>query len=170
MTEVQLQFMAADDRMAFREMVEHYWRELMPDADVMQGPGRRDGYFEQRFRFDGAEGRPYWTVVDGQRVGFLMVGIVKSEKRAMVQDFYVRPEDRRKGYGSTMVRALYQQLDARGVQRVDLDVRRDNPGALAFWEAQRFRIALFRLRQYRDPKVGRSYIGALSSDFAGSSE
>ena len=52
-----------------------------------------------------------------------------------------------------------------GVELIECNVRRDNPQALAFWEAQGFRIALYRLRQYRDPKRGTSYVGALSSDF-----
>jgi GNAT superfamily N-acetyltransferase len=117
MTQVQLQQMAADEKAGFREMVERYWRELMPEADILQDSAQRDAYFEQRFRFDDAEGQPYWAVVGGQRVGFLRVVIVKSEKRAVVQDFYLRPEERRKGYGSVLVRALCQQLDAYGVQR-----------------------------------------------------
>lgn len=89
----------------------------------MQEPGYRDTYFEQRFRFDDAEGRPYWAVVGRQRVGFLMGVIVESEKRAVAKDFYVRPEEQSKGYGRARVPALYQQLDVRGVQRVELDVR-----------------------------------------------
>jgi len=52
------------------------------------------------------------------------------------------------------------------VQLIELNVRRDTPQALAFWESQGFRIASYRLHQYRDPKTGTSYIGALSSDFA----
>ena len=51
------------------------------------------------------------------------------------------------------------------MELVDLNARRDNPQALAFWAAQGFRIALYRLRQYPDPKTGEAYIGALSSDF-----
>jgi len=56
------------------------------------------------------------------------------------------------------------------VERVDLDVRRDNPQALAFWQAQGFGIAAYRMRIYRDPDSGTvrssaaAYVGALSSD------
>jgi ribosomal protein S18 acetylase RimI-like enzyme len=48
----------------------------------------------------------------------------------------------------------------------ELTLRRDNPQALAFWEAQGFRIAHYLLRQYRDLQTGELFIGALSSDFA----
>ncbi|MBV7330555.1 hypothetical protein KFU94_20385 [Chloroflexi bacterium TSY] len=52
-----------------------------------------------------------------------------------------------------------------GIEQIELNVRRDNPEALAFWQAQGFRIALYQMRQYRDPQTGQSFIGALSSDF-----
>ena len=90
----------------------------------------------------------------------------EAKNSARIDDFYVMPEARRQGYGSAMVKAVYAQLDRLRVELVELNVRRDNPQALAFWEVQGFRIALYRLRQFRDPKAGTSYIGALSSDFA----
>ncbi len=83
----------------------------------------------------------------------------------MVNDFYVLPEARRQGYGRAMVQWLLAHLDSLGVEQIDLDVRRDNPDALAFWQAQGFGIALYRLRQYRDPESGTAFVGALSSDF-----
>jgi hypothetical protein len=52
------------------------------------------------------------------------------------------------------------------VESVDLNARRATPQALAFWEAQGFLMAAYRLRRYRDPKSGETYIGAPSSDFA----
>jgi ribosomal protein S18 acetylase RimI-like enzyme len=50
------------------------------------------------------------------------------------------------------------------VERIDLNVRRDSPAALAFWQAQDFGIAGYRMRMYRDPERGTAYEGALSSD------
>ena len=88
-----------------------------------------------------------------------------AKQSASIDDFYVVPDARRRGYGTAIVQAVYAQLDTHGVTLVELNVRRDNPQSLAFWEAQGFRIALYRMRQYRDPKSGTSYIGALSSDF-----
>tara|TARA_Y100000588_G_scaffold15629_1_gene16677 strand:- start:2107 stop:2364 length:258 start_codon:yes stop_codon:yes gene_type:complete len=53
-----------------------------------------------------------------------------------------------------------------GVERIDLDVRRDNPKVLNFWETQDFVIGHYELSQYRDPEKGIGFRGALSSDFA----
>ncbi len=53
------------------------------------------------------------------------------------------------------------------IETVKLTVLRTNPQALAFWEAQGFRIAHYLMRQYRDPQSGQLFVGALSSDFAG---
>lgn len=99
-------------------------------------------------------------------MGFVAYAVDEARKSASINNFYVVPEARRRGYGAAMVQAVYTQLDQLGVELVELNVRRDNPQALAFWEAQGFRIALYRLQQYRDPKTGKAYIGTLSSDFA----
>jgi len=102
----------------------------------------------------------------GHGVGFIAYAVDAAKKSASIDDFFVVPEARRRGYGAAMVQVVYAQLDTLGVELVELNVRRDNPHTLAFWEVQGFRIALYRMRQYRDPKTGKSYIGALSSDFA----
>ena len=64
-----------------------------------------------------------------------------------------------------MVQWLFSRLDNVGVERIDLNVRRDNPRALAFWQAQGFGIAGYQLRMYRDPESGTAFVGALASDF-----
>lgn len=149
----------------FRRLVEAYWQEVMPQSDVVQNPERREAYFRECFTWAGGNRQPYWAVTDGRRVGFVVYTVDAAKHSADIHDFYVVPEARRQGYGAAMVQAAYAQLDRHGVKLVELNVRRDNPQALAFWEAQGFRIALHRLRQYRDPKTGTSYLGALSSDF-----
>ena len=64
-----------------------------------------------------------------------------------------------------MVRAVTEITDGLGVDRIDLNVRRDNPSALTFWESQGFMIAGHELTQYRDPHKDIGFRGALSSDF-----
>jgi ribosomal protein S18 acetylase RimI-like enzyme len=150
----------------FRRIVEAYWQEVMPQSDVVKNPDRREAYFRECFTWAGGNRHPYWAVADGRSVGFVAYAVDAAKQSASIDDFYVVPEARRQGYGAAMVQALYAQLDMLGVALVELNVRRDNPHALAFWEAQGFRIALYRMRQYRDPKSGTLYIGALSSDFA----
>lgn len=149
----------------FRRMVEAYWQELMPKASVVKDPGRREAYFQARFTWDGGNNHPHWAIGEGGPIGFMVFEVSDDRKRAMVNDFYVLPEARRRGYGRAMVQRLLAYLDSLGVEQIDLDVRRDNPDALAFWQAQGFGIALYRLRQYRDPKTGTAFSGALSSDF-----
>lgn len=153
-----------EDLGQFREMVEAYWQELMPQAVVVRELKQRDAYFQDQFAWDGKNNHPHWAVVDDCRVGFMTFEVVKEHKGARVNNLYVVPEKRRQGYGAAMVQWPLSHLDGLGVERVDLDVRRDNPKALAFWQAQGFGIAGYRLRQYRDPGSGTAFVGALSSD------
>ncbi|MEZ4863638.1 MAG: GNAT family N-acetyltransferase [Caldilineaceae bacterium] len=124
-------------------LVEAYWQELMSYATVVQDEERRASYFRERFPLDKPN---QWALVEGQTVGFVSVALNPAHKRALVDDFYVLPAERRRGYGAAMVHALHQQLDNAGVELVELNVRRDNPSALTFWEAQGFRVARYLMR------------------------
>ena len=86
--------------------------------------------------------------------------------RAKINDFYVIPAKRRRGLGSWLVGAVTEVTDGLGIERIDLSVRRDNPGALRFWESQGFMIGHHELTQFRDPHRRVGFRGALSSDFA----
>lgn len=163
---VQLQPVQPSEQAQLQAMAEAYWQEIMPTADVVQDAERRTRYFQERFPLNDENRRVHWALVDGQVVGFIVITINPARKQVMVEDFYVPPTERRKGYGAAMIQALYQQLDQTSIEMVELTVRRDNPQALAFWEAQGFRIGHYLLRQYREPKTGELFIGALSSDFA----
>lgn len=162
---IKLERIQPSERERFRQVAETYWHELMPQADVLQDAERRERYFQERFTWDSGNQHPYWANVDGRQVGFISFSIDLERKTAYIEDFYVLPEARRRSNGTAMLQALFRQLDESGIEAVELSVRRDNPRALAFWEAQGFRIASYRMRQYRDPKTGQSFIGALSSDF-----
>jgi ribosomal protein S18 acetylase RimI-like enzyme len=147
-----------------RRMAEAYWAELMPKATVLKDQPSRDRYFAESFRWDGEQDRPYWALLAGERVGF--VTLSRNGQSAYIDDFYVVPAARRQGLGRQIAQALATLFDGDGVTLVELSVRRDNPRALAFWEALGFRIASYRLRQYRDPATGTAFIGGLSSDFS----
>ena len=138
----------------------------MPHADAVTDPLRRAAYFESQFAWAGDGRRLHWAVESREKVGFVSVSVDCAAHTAFIEDFYIFPAMRRKGHGRAAVQALYTQLDALGVTQVELNVRRDAPQALAFWEALGFRIASYRLRQYRDPAAHQSFVGALSSDFA----
>lgn len=150
----------------FRQMVETYWQEIMPHSARVKNQQSREAYFQERFPFGDDSLSLFWGIVDGRRIGFVAFSLNHTEHSAMIEDFYVVPEARRRGFGTELVNTLSVKLDQLGIELVELTVRRDTPQALAFWEAQGFRIAGYRLRQYRDPKHGTAYLGALSSDFS----
>lgn len=151
------------DQDDLRHMAESYWAELMPKAAVLKDRSSRDRYFADSFRWEGEQDRPYWALRPGERVGF--VTLSRSGQSAYIDDFYIIPSARRQGLGRKVLQALMARFDREGVTLVELSVRRDNPRALAFWEAMGFRIASYRLRQYRDPATGTAFVGGLSSDF-----
>lgn len=163
---IRLQPIQPSEQAQLRIMAEADWQEIMPTADAMQNTEQRDRYFHQRFPLDDEKCRVQWAMVAERVVGFVAITINPARKQVMVEDFYVLPTERRHGYGAAMLQALYQQLDKTAIEMVELTVRRDNPQALAFWEAQGFRIAHYLMRQYRDPQTRQLFIGALSSDFS----
>lgn len=168
--QLYLERVSPEDIAEFQRMVEAYWQELMPLAAVIQDMEQRKVYFGKCFTWEAGNRHPFWAMIDGRKVGFISFEVSLENKSATVDDFYVALIERRKGYGAAMVRALYAHLDKLGIELIELHVRRDNPDALSFWEAQGFRIALHRLRQYRNPKTGTGFIGALSSDFTTNAE
>ena len=151
------------DTQVLKQMMEPYWLEIIPHSDVIQDHAKRERYFTDRFEPKTRKG--YLGTVEDKPMGFVVLSIYLEKQFATIDDFYVLPEMRRKGYGTVMVQAIYKLLDQQNIERIDLTVRRDTPQALAFWEAQGFRIAHYQLRQYRDPENGASFIGALSSEF-----
>ena len=151
------------DQNRFRPLVEAYWLEIMPHADTVCTSDSRDSYFADRFPLSSTEPRVFWGLSEGSPVGFISFSI--SGTRAEINDFYVVPAKRRRGIGTFLVKSTIEITDSLGIDRIDLNVRRDNPEALKFWEAQGFMIGHYELIQYRDPKKRVGFLGALSSDF-----
>ena len=151
------------DQNRFRPLVEAYWLEIMPHADTVCTSDSRDSYFADRFLLSSTEPRVFWGLSEGSPVGFISFSI--SGTRAEINDFYVVPAKRRRGIGTFLVKSTIEITDSLGIGRIDLNVRRDNPEALKFWEAQGFMIGHYELIQYRDPKKRVGFLGALSSDF-----
>jgi len=135
----------------------------MPHADTVRSSDRRDSYFVERFPLSCSAPRVFWGVSDGTPVGFISVSI--SGITAKINDFYVIPSRRRSGVGSFLLRSAIEVTDSLGIEQIDLNVRRDNPDALKFWESQGFMIGHYELTQYRDPDKRVGFRGALSSDF-----
>jgi ribosomal protein S18 acetylase RimI-like enzyme len=139
-----------DERDELRTMAVAYWLELMPHAPVIQDPQRREGYFQNRFRFDTPESTLWWAMIDENRAGFARIDLALDHDGpwAEIQDFYVAEEWRGQGTGRAFAKCLVEWLRAHDVVRIDLHVRSDNPRALAFWQAVGFEMASYRLRTY----------------------
>ena len=153
------------DSPEFRELVLSYWHEIMPKAYEIQTAERREIYFGERFINGNPTTYLQWIMKHDDPIGFLHFDILKKQKQAIIHDFYIMPKARRQGRGGEAIGLFFSQADEHEVERIDLNVRRDNPTALAFWESQGFGIAQYQLRQYRDPQTGEVFEGSLSSDF-----
>ena len=150
----------------FKTLVEEYWRELMPKATVMRTLEAFDEQFQNTFEVSSGDSLLHVAFEGDQPVGLLLYQIDGDQHQATVLEFYVTPQHRRKGIGGFIVQWMLSKFDDLGIEQIDLNVRRDNPGALAFWQAQGFGIAGYRLRQLRDPATRCAFKEVLSSDFS----
>lgn len=141
---------------AFVTLIHAFWQELMPKAAVLATDESRAAYFEREF----ATGEVYGAYADAALVGYVHIDVRGGVGR--VEGFYTTPSMRRRGIGTNLMRFAFAQFDARGVGQIDLYVRRDNPGAKAFYEALGFGVAGWRMRLYRAD--GETLPGVLSSD------
>ncbi len=98
-----------------------------------------------------AESRSRWYVVaeDGSDlVGY--AGLCAYAKdQAFVQTIGVDRRRHRQGIGTALLVALLEESDRRGCRRLDLEVRADNPGAIALYERHGFRRIGHRPRYYQ---------------------
>jgi ribosomal protein S18 acetylase RimI-like enzyme len=134
----------------FRQMLVEYWGDIVPDAPWLLDPILAEAQFQDRYRWDGGNNHPYWAVVDGRRVGFLMYRIYEDNVTAYIHDFFITATARREGYGTEMLRELLSLLQSWGIARINLSVLADNPIALSFWGAQGFEVAYHRLSRCID--------------------
>lgn len=79
---------------------------------------------------------PEWFLVaesgDGELVGSIMAGY--EGHRGWINYLAVAPDHRRAGYGRALMAVAEQQLRAAGCPKINLQVRADNPGVIAFYE------------------------------------
>ncbi len=134
----------------FRQMLVEYWRDLVPEAPWLQDPILAEAQFKDRYRWNGGSNNPFWALVDGRRVGFLMYRIYEDKVTAYIHDFFIVAVARREGYGAEMYRELLSLLQNRGIAQIKLSVLADNPAALNFWSEQGFEVAYHRLTRCID--------------------
>ena len=149
---VELWEITDDERAELRKMAERYWMDLMPTAPVVQDPARRAAYFESHFQLGTLDSAHWWAVVEGTKIGFAKVDLGEDHdgRWARIRDFYIEVAWRHQGHGKSFAQAIVERLREQGTYRVDLNVRQDNPGALAFWRTLGFEVALYHLRMYLD--------------------
>jgi [ribosomal protein S18]-alanine N-acetyltransferase len=85
----------------------------------------------------------------GKVVGFL-IGRQTIEE-AEVLNLAVAPGSRRKGAGDALLQAAVKEFQARGVNRVYLEVRESNEAGIAFYEKHGFLKVGRRAGYYREP-------------------
>lgn len=90
---------------------------------------------------------PSWVLhQDGRVVGYFLLSLAAGE--AHVLNVCVAPEMQGRGYGRKLVRAILHIARGRGVDRVFLEVRPSNPGAIALYHAEGFNEIGRRPRYY----------------------
>ncbi len=96
---------------------------------------------------------PAWVLHrDGAMIGYGMLSMAADE--AHVLNVCAAPEEQGRGYGRRLLRTLLQQARTRGAQRVFLEVRPSNTGAIALYHAEGFN-EIGRRPRYYPAKGGR---------------
>ncbi|MEO5565605.1 MAG: ribosomal protein S18-alanine N-acetyltransferase [Luteimonas sp.] len=99
-------------------------------------------------------GYPAWVLVEsGVVVGYGLLSVAVGE--AHILNVCSAPEVRGRGHGRRLVRALLQQARGRAAQRVFLEVRPSNVGAIALYHAEGFNEIGRRPRYYPAANNGR---------------
>jgi len=81
--------------------------------------------------------------------GFLIVRHLVQEMEIL--NLAVRPDRRRRGVGTRLIREMLSSREAARAEQVTLEVRASNHAALAFYERHKFRLAGRRPAYYRHP-------------------
>jgi ribosomal protein S18 acetylase RimI-like enzyme len=110
---------------------------------VARAEGRLEGFVHLHTRGLAPAPRPSWR----RRVAARLrrrrppapADAVVTAPVGMIEDCFVRPELRRRGVATELVRHAVGWLAENGVARVDLMVEADNAPGLAFWESLGFR-------------------------------
>jgi ribosomal-protein-alanine acetyltransferase len=113
-------------------------------------PAESVGWVAEKEQGIPATGRPKGPPLQGTRVvGFLTARFLPGE--CEILNVAVRPESRRDGAGSALLRVALETALAWGAKAVWLEVRESNSAAMAFYERHGFERAVTRANYYRDP-------------------
>jgi ribosomal protein S18 acetylase RimI-like enzyme len=153
-TAIALRPITIHERDELRAFADRYWVELMPHAPVIRDLARRDAFLDSELRFDDPGTLLWWGTLSGIPVGFARVELRQSHDglTATIRDLYIDVPWRRRGYGIHLADRIVEEMRVRGVHRIDLTARADNPGAQAFWRAAGFAVAAWQFRLYLDER------------------
>ncbi len=87
---------------------------------------------------------------DGELAGYAVCRVVAVEEAEILR-IAVSPRARRRGIGSALMRAMMDELRARGVKTVHLEVRESNGAARALYGSHGFRETGRRVSYYDAP-------------------
>lgn len=91
---------------------------------------------------DDETSRIYVAEADGEVVGFVSARrwgpppIYAESSEVYLDELYVRPSDRRQGYGTQLLNAVRHWTEQIGAKRIRLGILTANEEARAFWQAQ----------------------------------
>jgi GNAT superfamily N-acetyltransferase len=89
------------------------------------------------------EGEAWFIVVDGERVGYFVLttaySIEFAGRFALLDELYIREQERGKGIGSETLRFIEERSRAMGSHAVRLEAGYDNAGGVRFYERQAYR-------------------------------
>jgi ribosomal-protein-alanine N-acetyltransferase len=88
------------------------------------------------------------ATADDELVGYAGL-CAYAHDQAFVQTIAVEPSRQRRGIGTALLAALVEEADRRGCRHLDLEVRADNPTAIALYERFGFRRIGLRRRYYQ---------------------
>jgi ribosomal-protein-alanine N-acetyltransferase len=129
------------------------WHDVDPVA-ALERELFDDAWSVEMFWDELAQGetRTYLVAADGDEiVGY--AGLAAMPDEAYVQTIAVVPARRRQGIGALLLTALLDDARRRGLARVGLEVRVDNPAAIALYERFGFTGVAVRRRYYQPSGV-----------------
>ncbi|MGC5021678.1 GNAT family N-acetyltransferase [Micromonospora sp. DT47] len=154
MVTLKLEPMTDQQYLRYRECAEIDYAQNIADSGAMPLPEAREKAREDYQRLLpaglGTEGHRLWTAYDGDdEVGMLWLHVERKSDglHAFGNDFKVRQDLRRKGYGRAIVQAAEQVCRELGVVSVGLSVFGFNLGARALYEQMGFEVTAVQMRK-----------------------
>ena len=87
----------------------------------------------------------------GEAISGCIFGVIVAGE-AEILNLAVDPAHRRKGFGRQLVRQILTEWQKRSVQRIFLEVRESNSGAIKLYEGLGFRLVGRRKKYYSGPE------------------